>query len=323
MKRKKIISILIPIVFALLLGTSFLIFGKDKDLTDDTTIKQEENYTKRKIYLLSSDDLVVPVTVSFDKKEGLADELYFVISLLKEDSKVHDNLKGVINKNASITELIIQNKVITVGFSKEFNDYKVKNELRIVEALVWTLSQYDEIEAVNIKVEGELLTKMPLGKTPLPKDMTKSIGINNHVFPNLLNAKRVVTYYTKTIDNKEMFVPVSNNLMDDSLSVFLEVSKTKTPLIYGLKVSKYLDETVIKSINENEQSVEFVLTTSCFIEEDLVDYDVYYALQVAISSYKEDCSISIVVDGNVVAVDGVQDENNIIVSEVIYNEIVI
>lgn len=321
--KKKILLILFPILIALILGSSFLFFSNKEGLVDSSTIKHEDNLTRRKIYLLSEDNMVVPVTVSFTKKEGLADEIYYVVSLLKEDNNIHDNLKGVINKDTSITELSIQNKVITVGFSKEFMDYDSKKELRIVEAIVWTLSQYSEIDAVNIKVEGEILTKMPLGKTPLPKDMTKDIGINNHVFPGVLSSKRVVTYYVKTIGNGEMYVPVSNNLKEDSLSVFFDLSKQNAPLIYGLKVLKYLDDLEIKSIQEKEDTIEFNLTTSCLIEEDLVDYDVYYALQVAISSYKEDYKVSINVEGDVLPVDGVNQENDILVSDVIYNEIMI
>ena len=164
---------------------------------------------------------------------------------------------------------------------------------------------------------------MPLGKTPLPKDMSKDIGINNHIFPSVLNKKRVVTYYVKTVGDKEMYVPVSNNIDEDAVSVFLELSKTKTPLLYGLKVSSHLNEIEVVSINEMEEEIEFCLTTSCLIEEDLVDYDVYHSLQVAISSYKEDCSISISVDGNVLRVDGIQNEESIIVSEVLFNEIII
>ena len=324
MKRKKILFILLPILFAFILGSSFLIFSKKDDIIDDSMTNQEhQEQTRRKIYLLSNDNIIVPVTVSFDKKQGLAEELYYVVSLLKEDSNIHSDLKGVINKNTSITELVLKDKSITVGFSKEFLDYTVNNELRIIESIVWTLSQYDEIDCVNIKVDGELLTKMPLGKTPLPKDMNKDIGINNHVFPGMLAAKRVVTYYVKKIGNNEFYVPVSNNLNEDSVSVFLELSKAKTPIIYGLKVSKYLRETEIVSITENDNIIEFELTTSCLIEENLVDYDVFHALQVSISSYKEDSVVSITINGDTLMVDGMQDNESIPVSDVLYNEIVL
>lgn len=322
MKKRKILFKLLPIVLTLVIAAGFIVFRNKDDLVDDPTIKEEqEDLVKRKLYLLSNDNMIVPVTISFEPKQGLADELYYVVSLLKEDNKINNNFKGVINKDTSITELIIKDKVLTVGFSKEFLNYKVENELRIIESIVWTLSQYDEINAININVDGKLLTKMPLGKTPLPKDMSKDIGINNHIFPSLLNAKRVVTYYTKTFGDQEMFVPVSNNLKEDSISVFLDLSKQKVPTIYGLKPVSDLLDTEIISINENENEIKFELTASCLIEEDLVDYDVYHALQVALSSYKEDCTISIFVEGNELMVDGIIDENEIKVNGVIYNEI--
>jgi len=327
LRKNKIILKLLPIVLAIVIAAGFLVFKNSNPTNDDPILKEEENVTnlvKRKVYLLSNDNIVVPVTVSFEPKTSLADELYYVVSLLREDSDaVNKNFKGVINKDASITELIIQDGVITVGFSKEFLDYPVENELRIVESIVWTLVQYNDVNAVNINVDGKLLTKMPLGKTPLPKNITKDIGINNHIFPTLLNTKRVVTYYTKQIDGKEMFVPVSNNLKEDSISVFLELSTKRAPTLSGLKVSSYLKDTEILDVFVENNNIAFELTTSCLIEEDLVDYDVYHALQVALSSYKEDHTISINVEGETLAVDGLVEEEIITVNNVVYNEIVL
>lgn len=322
MKKKRLLFKLLPIVLTILVAVGVIVFKDFNNINENPTIKEEQDdLVRRKVYLLSNDGLVVPVTVSFEKKQGLADELYYLITLLKEDNNLDKNLNGVINKDTSITELIIQDKVLTVGFSKEFTNYKQKNELRIVEALVWTLSQYDEVNAVNIKVDGKLLTKMPLGKTPLPKDMTKDIGINNHVFPGLLSAKRVVTYYQKTIGEQVMFVPVSNNLFEDDISVFLELSLKKTPVIYGLSPLKELKNADVVSVNEIENDIQIELTTSCLIEEDLVDYDVFYALSVALSSYKVDSTISILVEGEELKVDGLTLEEDIKISNIVYNEI--
>lgn len=322
MKKKRILFKLLPIVLTLFIAVGVIVFKDFNSLNENPTIKEEDdNLVRRKIYLLSNDGLVVPVTVSFEEKEGLADELYYVISLLKEDSNLDKNLKGVINKDASITELIIHNKVLTVGFSKEFLNYQAKNELRIVEAIVWTLSQYDEINAVNLNVDGKLLTKMPVGKTPLPKDMTKDIGINNHVFPGLLNTKRVVTYYQKTIGEEVMFVPVSNNLYEDSISVFLELSLKKTPIIYGLTPSKELQDAEIVSVSESDGNIQVELTSYCLIEEDLVDYDVFYALSVALSSYRSDSTISIIVEGEELQVDGIIEQEDVKISSILYNEV--
>ena len=322
MKKKRILLKLLPIVLTILVAVGVIVFKDFNNLNENPTIKEEQDdLVRRKVYLLSNDGIVVPVTVSFEKKQGLADELYYVITLLKEDNNLNKNLKGVINKDTSITELIIQDKVLTVGFSKEFTNYKQKDELRIVEAIVWTLSQYDEIKAVNIKVDGKLLTKMPLGKTPLPKDMTKDIGINNHVFPGLLNAKRVVTYYQKTIGDEVMFVPVSNNLFEDEISVFLELSLNKLPVIYGLTPIEELKNTEIISVMESENDIKIELTTSCLIEEDLVDYDVFCALSIALSSYKMDSTISIIVEGEELKVDGLINEEEEKINNIIYNEI--
>ena len=169
-KYRKLIAVIVP-AFAILVVALFFVFKTENNnpLNDATiNINKEENMVKRKLYLLTNDNLVVPVTVSFEKKDSFADELYYVVSLLREDSKaIKGSFKGVLNKDVSILELNVENKVLTLGFSKEFNNYEKECELRIVESLVWTMSQYDEIDILNIKVDGQLLTKMPFSAVSL------------------------------------------------------------------------------------------------------------------------------------------------------------
>lgn len=323
-KYRKLLIVSISILFVVV-SALFLIFKpNDNTQINDATINinKEENLVKRKLYLLTNDNFVVPVTISMSKKDSLADELYYVVSLLREDSKaIKGSFKGILNKDTSITELTIKDQILTLGFSKEFNDYEKENELRIVEALVWTMSQYEEINAINIKVEDELLTRMPLGKTPLPSTLTKDFGINNHIFPTMLNKERAVVYYSKVIDDQEFYVPVSNNIEIDSISVFFELSKKNVPLITGLNVIKELKDLEVVNITSSEEKVNFELTSSSLLEENLIDYELYSILQVALSSFVENVKISIQVEGEEVKVDGINDENEMLVSNLVYNEI--
>ncbi|MNU06339.1 Spore germination protein GerM [compost metagenome] len=44
-----------------------------------------------------------------------------------------------------------------VDFSKEFNNYKAEDERKVLEAVVWTLTELDNVEKVSIRVEGKEL----------------------------------------------------------------------------------------------------------------------------------------------------------------------
>ncbi len=329
MKNKKInfkvLFIVLGVVVLLGGGLTFLLTKNKAPTHIDEVIvdvNKDDNLVKRKVYVLSNDNMVVPLTVSYDKKDSLADELYYLTSLLRVDNGViKGSYKGVLPKDTSILSLSIQDKILTLGLSKEFYNYDVKNEIRIIEALVWTYSQFDEIDALELKIENELLTKMPLGKTPLPNKLTKEFGINNHIFPSDVTTNRVVTYYSKSIDGIEVFVPVSNNIEEEDISVFLELSKSKAPLYTGLYVNEVFKSIDVVNANITENDILLELTSSCLLEENLVSKEIYEVLQVMLSSYNEDLVVSILVEGEIVAVEGQIEEEIIKVSDVIYNEI--
>ncbi len=279
---------------------------------------------KRKVYLISKSGYVVPVTVSFEKKTDLGEEIYYIFSLMRGGSKlITKGYSEVLPASTKINTLEVSNGILTVDFSKEFAGYEVGNELRIIEAMAWTANQYPEVSSLKIKVEGEELTHMPVGHTPLPNELNKSFGINNHVFSYKAGANRMVAYYQMTINDKTAYVPVSKTIdsKEITVSTVSNLLQEKAPLITGLELIEEVKSLDIVGVNLEGNKLKLELGVTALTEENLVSQDLYEALLVCMSDVANIQSVTITVAGEEVAVSGYQNIEDVTVGSIYYNEI--
>ena len=55
-------------------------------------------------------------------------------------------------------------------------DYDERDELRLLEAIVWGATQFEDVDGVILQVEGQQLTEMPKRHTPLNMPLTREIA---------------------------------------------------------------------------------------------------------------------------------------------------
>ncbi len=117
--------------------------------------------------------------------------------------------KGTLVKGINIVQ---DQKLAIVDFSKEFNNYEEKDERKLLEAVVWTMTGFPTVEKVQLWVEGTPLTEMPKGKTPLDEPLGRAIGINIEKSGNVdFGQSSPVTLYflNQNDENYKYYVPVT------------------------------------------------------------------------------------------------------------------
>ena len=82
----------------------------------------------------------------------------YVISTIK-DSPATENYSSVIPQNVEVISSSLKDRNLTLNLSKEYSDLKSGEELLCRAALVWTLTEIEGIDSVEIKIEGESLKK--------------------------------------------------------------------------------------------------------------------------------------------------------------------
>src|SRR5699024_6154412 len=103
-----------------------------------------------------------------------------------------------------------EDQILIVDLSDEFSNYDPSNEVKILEALTHTLTQFENVEKIKLRINGVDVQEMPVNGTPIAGGYGKEKGINIHVDekPNLQYSKLVTFYYPKQHEDFKYFVPV-------------------------------------------------------------------------------------------------------------------
>lgn len=243
---------------ALLLLMLFYTFpNNDNESFEFNNIKYEEDLIYKSIYLLDRYDYVSKLMVNFDNSEVL-DLVKEKIEYLIEDSSKIDNIlsgfKPLIPSNTKLLDLTLENDLINIYFSKEILNISEDNEEKMIEAIIYSITDIDEINKVNIYVEDKLLDKLPISNKKLDMPLTRKYGINKQYdFNNLNDIEKTTIYYLNDKNENTYYVPVTfiNNDNNDKISII--VNELKSSILYQSNLSSYLSTT---SELENYEIIE-------------------------------------------------------------------
>lgn len=326
--KKRFFIFLFPVV-AICVTVGALVFSnKDDGLKQSFVVDVTKDQTYRKVYMLDDDNYLVPLTFAFDSKEILADDIRYVISMLRDESPLTS--KGyhtLLNENVKIQSIELDNNILNVDFSKEFNEHDVSKEEQIIESLTWTLMQYDEVSGVTLSVDGNKLEMLPQSKIMLPDVLDKTIGINKYydTTGNIYNTTSVTVFYEKENFGEIVYVPVTRRVIEEEnekMSVYNAMFED-IAVMSGLRqidVINLIDDESVINFEDNELKV--ALLSEALMEEGVVDNEIYELLVMTYCDLNDvEVSFTFSVDEEDVSVNGYQNEENFSVSSIIINEI--
>lgn len=262
----------------------------------DLKVKQKLNYVdyneeRSVIYLLDSNNYLARtnVAVSNKKIEAKAKELLEV--LIKDsggESKIPSGFKAVIPSETTIKSVEYKDNLIKVNFSKELLDTKKENEEKIVEAIVYTLTNIDGIDKVIIYVDDNILTKLPKTGINLPSTLDKSYGINKEY--NLKTYKdinKVTVFYISEYNDEYYYVPVTKYVNDDREKIKIIVDELASYNYHDSNLMSFLnDNTTLLSAELNDQSLSLVFNQYIFsdLSSKNILEEVIYTISLSISA---------------------------------------
>jgi germination protein M len=276
--------------------------------------------------MLDDDNYLVPLTFSFDSKELLADDIRYVISMLRDDSALTS--KGyhtLLNEDVKIQSIELENNILNVDFSKEFNEHESSKEEKIIESLTWTLMQYDEVNGVTISIDGVKLETLPQSRIVLPDVLDKTIGINKYydTTGNIYNTTSVTVFYEKENFGETVYVPVTRRVVEEEnekMSVYNAMFKDIS-IMSGLSKIDVIDLIDSNSvINFNETDITVGLLTEALMEEGVIHSEIYEILVMTYNDLNDiEIGLNFEVNEEEVSVNGYKQEQDINVSSIIIN----
>ena len=247
LKKMSIKKILVSSTAIILLLIIYLIPDNKKDIDlKNSSIEYNYNNVVGTIYLVDSNDYVARTTIPTCKCNDVALAKDLVEGLIIGGAKnniIPNGFRSILPPDVVVKDINLKDKILTIDFSKELLEINKNDEEKAIESLVYTLTSINGIDKIIIKVEGEILNKLPNSKNNLPTVLDKSYGINKtYELSNLNNILSYTTYYTSSYNNNKYYVPVTKYVNSkDSDIVKVIIKELGSSPIYETNLMSYLN----------------------------------------------------------------------------------
>lgn len=227
--------------------------SKEKVLRTNLEINNIKDIDKTKLYLLSNNNYLVETNV-YINSDKLEDKINKIIEYLKiNNNKIPKGLKGYLTKDIKINNINLEDNNIKINFSKEF--LNIKDKELVIEGLVYSLLNLDEINSIEVLVENNYLENYEY-------KLNKNIGINKqYILKNRKDVNKINLYYYNKINNIEYLTPVTKYINDKrkKIEIILDelINNIPNNLISYMddkvKLKEYKEENdlIILKFNEN------------------------------------------------------------------------
>lgn len=212
---------------------------KDKGKsTSDKAAKSGEaaDTVTRTLYLFDENGHVTPQSLNLPNAKTPAEEvLKYLVKDGPASTSLPDGFQAVLPAGTTFKLNLQDDGTLVADFSKQFLNYRAQDEEKMLQAVTWTLTQFDNIKRVKFKVGGKELAEMPEAKTPIPKEgLSRADGINTDLgnVVDITGSRSVVVYYlAENADGEAYYVPVSKRVKsgDDPLTAAVDALINSDP----------------------------------------------------------------------------------------------
>jgi len=237
-------------------------------------VKQELEYVDKNIitdniYLEDNNGYLGRATIALTSNEtDIEDRAKELLEVLIKDgageSKIPNGFKSLIPSDTKILSIKFEDEVLKVNLSKELLDVDADKEEKIIEAIVYTLTNIEEVDKIILYVEGDILNKLPKSKINLPSTLDKSFGINkeyNITKPKDIN--QVTVYYVSKFNSNYYYVPVTKYVNDDREKIRIVIDELTGSTNYNSNLMSFLDSnTKLISVNNSDNIMELEFNNS-------------------------------------------------------------
>lgn len=257
----------------------------DNNLNIAESIKYDD-IKKIIVYAPNNDNYVARANAFYNDN----DYIPYVVSLLQEGSQessyLPDFMHPIIPKDTKIISYDIVDGTLKINFSKEFLNVNAANEEKLIETLIYTFCEQDNIKNIIIFVEGEILNELPNSKKELSYPLDRSFGINKmYTFNSLKDIQTTTVYYGSKYDNEYYYIPITKISNNEKNKVEIIVNELKNIPIYQTKLISFLNaayELTDYEILENRITLSFDNSLIAGLKESDTIEEVKYTVALSI-----------------------------------------
>ncbi len=286
--------------FSLIILLLILAFPSLKKNTSIKTLKTKKiSYIKpyeNSIYLLDEDEMVSRVNILYKNDDTLKKAKEIIESLTinsKKSNYIPNGFKAVIPKNTKLLSINLQDKIIKINFDKNILNVTEKNEEKMIEAIVYSLTSLKDVEQVMIFVENNKLLYLPNSKKQLPLIFDRNYGINKiYDLDKITKTSKTTVYYVKKNNDTTYYVPVTyiDNRENQKIEIIIDELKS-SPTTQTNLMSFLTSNTELLKYDQKEEEID--LSFNKYLLSDFKNKTILEEVKYAISlSIKDTLNIS-------------------------------
>ncbi|HLR79155.1 MAG TPA: GerMN domain-containing protein [Bacillota bacterium] len=302
--------------------------GTDKEEADANDEEQDEMETAaRQLYLIDVNGMVVPQTLelpNIDSNEVAKQVLEYLVKDGPVTSILPNGFQAVLPAGTEILGLRLEaDGTMIVDVSEEFKDYEPEEEAKILEAMTYTLTQFENVDKIKLWINGHPQDEMPVDGTPISDGYSRTNGINiiDSDALDLMNSHAVTMYFPTEHNDTRYYVPTTQHVEDTHNNIYyamvqalLDGPSYDTNVIHVFNTETALvDEPVL-----NDGVLELVFNQSILKDQDeaIISDEV---METLVRSLTEDPSVE-ALNVKVENVDQIVSENGEVYDEPVNKE---
>lgn len=250
--------------------------NKDEvDLNKDQKLEYVYPNDLEVIYLLDNNNYLSRTKISVNNKDEISKAIDLIEGLTikgKKEAIIPNGFKSLLPIETKVLDIKLDKGILTINFSKEFNNIKQEYEEKLIESLTYTLTSIDGIDKIAIYVDNNKLTKLPNSKKQLPEYLDKNYGINKkYELTSLSDIDSYTIYYVFNYNDETYYTPVTkyiNNQNQDKVKIIID--ELSSSIIHESNLMSYLDSNV-KLLNYELSENVIKLNFNDLILSDITD----------------------------------------------------
>lgn len=296
----------------------------EPDDKEGISVMKEQKEEQIQIYVLDKDATLIPMSKEIAADMNSEDKMKAMVQAMCVD-QVNGSFSGVFGKGTQLNKVTLENGKASLFFNDQFSTYQKDQELRVLEAIVWGATQFQDIQSVSLYVGDVKLEKMPLANTPIPENANRSLGINHFesASTSLHHSDTITVFYTKNIDETSYFVPKSKRIDGDAQDMNVVVNEILKDVSASSQLTQPLYEDNIDAFDlptRQEDTLIVNMNHNLLASDRSAKQEAYEALVLSLANTYHTDKVMVYVDENVVSLSG-SNEEAISVSSLVYNPI--
>lgn len=301
MLKSKIIKNFSILFLCLLIIEILRIYPTQKKIDNNVDVN------KGVIYMLDDNKYLSRLDIVYKKSEDteVIKEIVELLTITDDNEHIRKGFSPIIPKGTKLLSVNVTDGNATLDFSRNFLDVEEDLEEKLIEALVFSITEISNINSITIKVDHILLQKLPHSLKKVPSLIDRTYKINKVYNLNNLEDVTSTTIYFPAINNDyKYYVPVTKYENSGKEKIEIIIEELESSNTYNSNIVNYINSEA-KLINYELIDKSILLNFNEAIFGDIVSQniieEVLYSINLSVKdSYDDVESVMYYVKDNIV-----------------------